>query len=926
MDASASPRTPAHALDVTAVCARLDSSPAGLARAEAAHRLATDGPNALQDVLPPSPWRLLAAQLSNVLILILLAATALSALLGHRVEAIAITVIVLFAVLLGFVQELRAERALRALQALSAPRATVLRDGEPTEIASREVVRGDVLLLATGQRVPADARLLEAVQLTLDEAALTGESVAVDKDAHALCAADAPTAERSNMVFAGTAVARGRGRALVTATAMDTEFGRIATLLQSVQATRTPLQRTLDRLAAQLARAALVVVLVIVGLGLARGQPFLEMLVFGIALAVAVVPEALPAVVTISLALGVQRMARRGALVRQLAAVETLGSTSVICSDKTGTLTCDEMTLRQIVIGDTSIEVTGAGYAPIGTFMRDGAVIAVDGALADLLRAAALCGDTQVVRQDEAGRRDDEGRSNGRGNDSRKGGGATDAGANEVRWHAQGDPTEAALVVAAAKAGLRKAALEAQCPRVGEIPFSSEARTMTTLHAVEGGVIAFTKGAPEVVLAACTHCRTAAGIEALDETRAAALLAAAQSMAARALRVLALAERNEATLDNAAQELTLLGLVGLMDPPREEARAAIAACRSAGVRVVMITGDHPVTAQAVAHELGLVTDAVPGRVATGHDLDTLDDAALGRAVREIVVYARVSPAHKLRVVRALQAHGDVVAMTGDGVNDAPALKQADIGVAMGRGGTDVAREAAAMTLVDDNFATIVAAVQEGRGIYANIRKYLLFLLSSNIGEIGLMAAAALAGLPLPLSAVQLLYVNLATDGLPALALAVDPQERDVMQRPPRHARARLFTRPIVTLLLVAGLWTAAVNAALFAWALDSGRSAAQAMTLTFATLVLIQFFNAYNFRSPHGSALRAPFANRWLNLAVAWEVALLAVVVHWSVLQPAFGTVDLDLADWLLVLACAVSIVPVMELAKRLLRPVLWQA
>jgi Ca2+-transporting ATPase len=927
MDASALHRTPAHALEVTAVCARLHSSPAGLAGAEAAHRLATDGPNALQDVLPPSPWRLLAAQLSNVLILILLAATALSALLGHRVEAIAITVIVLFAVLLGFVQELRAERALRALQALSAPRATVLRDGEPTEIASREVVRGDVLLLATGQRVPADARLLEAVQLTLDEAALTGESVAVDKDAHALCAADAPTAERGNMVFAGTAVARGRGRALVTATAMDTEFGRIATLLQSVQATRTPLQRTLDRLAAQLARAALVVVLVIVGLGLARGQPFLEMLVFGIALAVAVVPEALPAVVTISLALGVQRMARRGALVRQLAAVETLGSTSVICSDKTGTLTRDEMTLRQIVIGDTSIEVTGAGYAPTGTFMRDGAVIATDGALADLLRAAALCGDTQVVRQDEAGRRDDEGRSDGRGNDGGgKDAGATDGSANEVRWHAQGDPTEAALVVAAAKAGLHKAALEAQCPRVGEIPFSSEARTMTTLHAVDGGVIAFTKGAPEVVLAACTRCRTAAGIEALDETRAAALLAAAQSMAARALRVLALAERSEATLDNAAQDLTLLGLVGLMDPPREEARAAIAACRSAGVRVVMITGDHPVTAQAVAHELGLVTDAVPGRVATGRDLDTLDDAALGHAVREIVVYARVSPAHKLRVVRALQAHGDVVAMTGDGVNDAPALKQADIGVAMGRGGTDVAREAAAMTLVDDNFATIVAAVQEGRGIYANIRKYLLFLLSSNIGEIGLMAAAALAGLPLPLSAVQLLYVNLATDGLPALALAVDPQERDVMQRPPRHARARLFTRPIVALLMVAGLWTAAVNAALFAWALDSGRSAAQAMTLTFATLVLIQFFNAYNFRSPHGSALRAPFANRWLNLAVAWEVALLFVVVHWSVLQPAFGTVDLDLADWLLVLACAVSIVPVMELAKRLLRPVLWQA
>jgi Ca2+-transporting ATPase len=901
MDTSALPRSPAHTLAPPDVCALLKTSPAGLRGVEAAQRLARDGANALHEAPPVPPWRLLVAQLSNVLILILLAATALSALLGHRVEAIAITVIVLFAVLLGFVQELRAERALRALQALSAPRATVLRDGEPTVLAAREVVRGDVLLLATGQRVAADARLLEAVQLALDEAALTGESVPVDKVAQALCSADAPVAERNNMVHAGTAVARGRGVAIVTATGMDTEFGRIATLLQSVQATRTPLQRTLDQLGGQLARAALVVVLIIVGLGLARGQPFVEMLVFGIALAVAVVPEALPAVVTISLALGVQRLARRGALVRQLAAVETLGSTSVICSDKTGTLTRDEMTLRQIALADAAdvalIDVTGAGYAPEGAFLRAGAPFASDGALAELLRAAALCGDAQVVRDEATG-----------------------------HWQAQGDPTEAALVVAAAKGGLHKAALEVQCPRVGEIPFAPEARSMTTLHAIDGGVVAITKGAPEVVLAACTHCRTLTGVVPLDEARTAALLASAQSMAARALRVLALAARSDATLDSANADLTLLGLAGLMDPPREEARAAIAACRSAGVRVVMITGDHPLTAQAIADELGLLTDTAPGRVVTGRELDAMGDAALARAVRTIAVHARVSPAHKLRVVRALQAHGEVVAMTGDGVNDAPALKQADIGIAMGRSGTDVAREAAAMTLVDDNFATIVAAVEEGRGIYANIRKYLLFLLSSNIGEIGLMAATALAGLPLPLTAVQLLYVNLATDGLPALALAVDPQERDVMQRPPRQRRTGLFTRPVVILLLVAGLWSAAVNTALFAWALASGRSVAQAMTLSFATLVLIQFFNALNFRNPRGSALRRPFANRWLNLAIAWEVVLLAVVVHWSVLRPAFGTVGLDLAHWLLVLACAASIVPVTELAKRILQPALRNA
>ena len=929
---------PPYAQPAASVVAVLGSSEQGLAPAEAARRLALHGSNVLTRARRRSPWQLLAQQFGNALVLILLVATALSAALGHGVEAIAITVIVLFAVLLGFVQEFRAERALQALQAMSSPRATVLRAGAEAQIAAAELVPGDILMLRAGDRIAADARLLLAAELATIEAPLTGESTPVDKTVAAMAAAApsvpaVPLAEQACMVFAGTAVARGRGRAVVTATGMATEFGRIAGLLETVEEGRTPLQIDLDRLGRQLARAALVLVVLVVGFGLARGQPFVEMLVFGVALAVAVVPEALPAVVTISLALGVQRLARRGALMRRLAAVETLGSTSVICTDKTGTLTRDEMTAREVWVAGRQIGVAGAGYAPSGGFTADGVALAPDHALRRLLTAAALCGDSDIVQHEDDG-----------------------------RWHAQGDPTEAALVVAAAKAGLRKPLLEAEWPRVAERPFSAEARCMATVHAGPQGAFACVKGAPEVVLAACTRLQTADGTVALTAAQAAAVRAAAQAMAQRALRVLAIARREQATAANALQELTLLGLVGLMDPPRPEARAAIAACRSAGIRVVMITGDHPMTAAAIAHELGLLSSpaaasgdkrsqrkqgpaerfleraeasgaapaaggvlasAAPAAagVLTGAAIDALDDAGFGAAVRHTAVYARVSPAHKLRVVRALQAQGAVVAMTGDGVNDAPALKQADIGVAMGVAGTDVAREAAAMTLTDDNFATIVAAVEEGRGIYANIRKYLLFLLSSNAGEIGLMTAAALAGLPLPLTAVQLLYVNLATDGLPALALAVDPAERGLMRRAPRDPRAGVFTPRVVALLAVAGAWAAAANLAVFAGALAAGYDTAHAMTLCFATLVLIQFCNAYNFRRPDGSALRAPWSNPWLNAAIAWEVALLAVVVHTDWLQPAFGTVDLAWHDWALAAAAAATIVPVMEVAKWLLRP-----
>ncbi|OGV71497.1 MAG: ATPase [Lentisphaerae bacterium RIFOXYB12_FULL_65_16] len=877
-----------HAMTVDAVLAQLESAPAGLSTAEAARRLDIHGANELQATQRASPWLLLLEQFKNVLVIILLVATVLSAFMGHGIEAIAIAVIVLFAVLLGFVQEFRAERAIEALRRMAAPAATVLRDGIEISVPARDLVPGDVILLRAGDKVPADARLCESINLQIEEAALTGESLAVEKHTTVLTAAELPVGDRRNMAYAGTAVTYGRGRATVVATGMRTEFGSIAQMLQGVDSRKTPLQVNLDKLGHILARVAFAIVAAIVVIGLLRGQPFVDMLVFGIALAVAVVPEALPAVVTISLAIGVQRMVKRNALMRRLPAVETLGCTSVICSDKTGTLTKDEMTVRRLVAGDQTLDVSGSGYEPQGQFTCDGVPVQPGNPVRQLLQAAILASDAHLAHDTDEG-----------------------------RWRVKGDATEGAMVVAAAKAGLDKADLDARHPRLDEIPFTSETKRMTTLHRFPDGVVACAKGAPEIILAGCTRQLTAAGEVPLDTASRERVLAAARQMAGDALRVLAIATKAGATKATAEQDMTLLGLVGMIDPPRPEAKAAIQTCRQAGIKVVMITGDHPVTAQAVARELGLLHQ---GRVVTGPELEAMSDADFQRAVTEIEVYARVSPAHKLRVVTALQQQGAVVAMTGDGVNDAPALKKADIGIAMGITGTDVTKEAAAMTLTDDNFASIVAAVEEGRGIFDNIKKYLMYLLSSNIGEMGLMVAATLAGLPLPLSAVQILYVNLATDGLPALALAVDPPDRGIMQRRPRNPRTGIFSRPVVTLMLVGGLWSAVANMALFQWARTSGRSLAEAMTMTFVALVLIEFVKAYCFRSDRHSALARPFANKWLNLAIAWEVLLLLAVVYVPFLQKAIGTFSLTRTDWLIAVIPALTVIPVLELTKWLVR------
>jgi Ca2+-transporting ATPase len=665
---------------------------------------------------------------------------------------------------------------------------------------------------------------------------------------------------------------------------MSTEFGRISRLVQTVESGRTPLQENLDRLGSILGKAALVIVAVIVVLGMWRGIPPLEMFIFGIALAVAVLPEALPAVVTISLAIGVRRMVKRQALVRRLPVVETLGSTSAICSDKTGTLTRNEMTVRRISTGDGSVDVCGVGYDPVGEFLKDGVPVQPVPSVIELLRAALLSSDARVLL-DERG-----------------------------RWHVEGDPTEGALVVAAEKVRLDQSSANEAQPRRHEIAFTSERRRMTTLHDVGSvSLVAYSKGAVDAVLPDCATWERDGREDPLHQSDREAWLNLERDMAADGLRVLAVARKRNATLDDAERHMTWLGLIGMMDPPRAEARAAVQTCWDAGITPVMITGDHPLTATAVASEIGLLDGRL---VVSGQELAALTDEDLTRDIHRIGVYARVSPTDKLRVIDAWQRRGDVVAMTGDGVNDAPALKKADVGIAMGISGTDVSKEAASVTLLDDNFATIVGAVEEGRIVFSNIRKYLTFLLSSNVGEILLMAGAALAGMPLPLTAVQILYVNLATDGLPALALAVDPPEADLMRRKPRDPRAGVFTRPLIVLLLTGGFWSAVVNISLFTWLLQSGRALSEAMAMTFVSLVLIQFFKAYNYRSDRVSVLRRPFANRWLNLAIVWELVLLVVIVYVPFLQGPFRTFTFAWTDWALTAALAFTIVPVLEAVK----------
>ena len=881
----------------------------GLAVEEVERRLADYGPNTLTATPPRRWWVGLAAQFNQLVIWILIAAALISGLLSDWTDAVAILAIVALNALLGFFQEERAAAALGALRNLTSPSANVIRRGVPVTLPARDIVPGDILRLEAGDRVPADARLIASISLAAQESALTGESTPVEKRSQVVLPETAALAERANMVFLGGTVAAGKGTAVVTATGMQTELGRIAGMLEEVAPEPTPLQRRLAELGRVLVAACLVIVGVISVLQLVRGEPLVEVFVFSVSLAVAAVPEGLPAVVTISLALGLQRMARRHALIRKLPSVETLGSVTVICTDKTGTLTRNEMTVREIFVGQTRYCISGLGFDPRGDFQAVDEVAnspdspqrangeASSAELRKALEIGALCNNARLVRQP----------------------------AGNGRWQVFGDPTEGALIVAAMKYGLDVG----QSGRVlHEVPFSSERKTMSVvLRQREGKLELYSKGAPEVILEKCTRERISGQVVPLTPERRREVLSAAAEMAERALRVLALAYRDglQAAVedfddyDSREQDLILSGLVGMIDPPREEARAGVALCQGAGIRVVMITGDHPATALAIARELKIARSPDDAAL-TGHGLDGMSDADLAGAVARTAVYARVTAEHKLRVVHAWKHNQAVVAMTGDGVNDAPAVQAADIGIAMGIAGTDVTREASDMVLTDDNFASIVNAVEEGRAIFDNIRKVVHYLLATNTGEMLLMLLATLVGWPVPLRPIQILWINLITDGLPALALTLEPPDPASMSRAPRPAHEPVITWKRGLAIALHGMLIAAAGATAFYIAHKRNpASLDNARTTTFCVVAFSQLAFALVCRSHR---LTWPqlgfFSNPGLFLAIVASMALQFGVLYSPALRPWLGIAGQPDVDWTLVLLLTALPATVVEVIKLL--------
>jgi magnesium-transporting ATPase (P-type) len=913
-------------IDALEVARRLGTDPErGLSQPEAARRLATAGPNEIRSAPPVPLWRKLLAQFQDPLIYLLLAAVVVSAAAwvaegadGWPLDAVVILSIVLLNGVLGYVQQARAETAVAALQRMTARTAGVVRDGQPERVPAREIVPGDLLLLAEGDAVAADARLVSAATLKVAEASLTGESEPELKDPATLAGPFA-LADRLDMVYSGTAVTQGMARAVVTATGMATEMGRIAELLHETRQDPTPLQREIGRVGrmlgiAVIAIAVLVVATVLLISEVDGAEDLVTVLLLGVSLAVAAVPEGLPAILSVVLAIGVRRMAAHRAIVKKLSSVETLGSASVICSDKTGTLTRNEMTIERVVSASGEARVTGTGYRPEGRVEHAGTAV-VEGPLwqeaVRVIGGGSLANDAVLRRQDGD-------------------------------WTIQGDPTDAAFLVAERKLGSGSARV-ARFHRVGEIPFTSERKLMTSLQtdAERAGKIAVvTKGAPDVLLGRCTHVQVGDRAVPLDDRWRARVLADVDRLSAEAFRTLAVAYRRlEQTTPPAADEsveqgLVYAGMVGIIDPPRPEAGAAIRQAQQAGIRVIMITGDHPLTAARIAADLGLGAPGAP--VLTGTDLSRLSGSELTEAVRRTSIYARVAPEHKLTIVDALQADGNVVAMTGDGVNDAPALKSADIGVAMGISGTEVTKEAATMILADDNFATIVRAVRQGRDIFDNIKKFLRYLLSSNMGEVltvflGVVAAGliGLTGtgdeLVLPLLATQILWINLLTDTGPALAMGVDPEVDDVMARPPRRPDervidARMWSGVLLTGLVMAVVTLLAIDLYLPGGLVEGGHSLENARTAGFTVLVLAQLFNALNTRSETTSGFHRLFVNPWLWAAIGLSLLLQVAVVHLPGLTAGFGTTPLAIDQWLVCAALASTVLWVGELRKLALR------
>jgi Ca2+-transporting ATPase len=950
-----------HALKTEDVLRNLAVQEKGLTTEEAQRRLEQYGPNQLQEAPRPTFLQMLWEQLNNFVVILLIVASVISALLGDYVEAAAIMAIVVLNAVLGIVQERRAEEALAALKKLAAPDAQVLRDGSRKSIRASGLVPGDIVFLESGNFIPADVRLLEAVNLRVEEASLTGESLPVQKNAATVLDKNVPLGDRKNTAFMGTVVSYGRGRGVVTSTGMHTQLGLIATMLQNVEAEETPLQRRLDQLGKSLSFAALCLVAVVFIVALINSTninelftgplPYLqeyaaeitEVFIIAISLAIAAVPEGLPAVVTISLAIGMREMIKRHALIRKLSSVETLGSATVICSDKTGTLTQNEMTVTRLWVDGQFFGITGTGYVPVGDFLVDGKPVDITEyhAAQTALWLGVLNNDAEIE---------------------------TTGTSEDVRtYRIVGDPTEGALLVAATKAGAEHIQIDRAYPRENEVPFDSERKRMITIHNVsepdpndlspfrnktmqDWDVVAV-KGAPDLVLELCAYYQTMDDdSKPLDEEARRRILAANDAMTKDALRVLGLAYRVQEDIpDNpehikAAElekDLVFVGLIGMIDPARQEVKPALEHARQAGIRTVMITGDYPNTARAIAENISLLR---PGKnVMTGAQLDAISDEELKNVIEDTDVFARVSPEHKMRIVNALQANDEIVAMTGDGVNDAPAIKRADIGVAMGITGTDVAKETADMVLTDDNYASIVAAVEQGRIIYSNIRKFVFFLLSSNVAEIMIIFLATLAGLPVPLTAIQLLWLNLITDGAPALALAVEKGDPDIMDQKPRAKNEPIVNRSMTVGLVVQTFaQTGAVLTAYaigLLWHLEAGASVTgnpllyilqhdwrgvdvqTAETMAFITLSLCELFRAYTVRSERASLFSIGiFSNRYMQYAVGLSIFLLILVVHVPFLQPIFNTHPPSLNEWILVIGLALIPAMAEEITKFFLR------
>ncbi len=873
----------------------------GLRNEEVEERLKNYGYNELKKQEKISALSIFFSQFKNALIIILLVATVLSFAVGEAFDSIFILIIVIFCAILGFIQEYRAERALEALKEMLSPTITVLRGADEQEVPSRELVPGDILLIEAGDKIPADARLIEAHAMKCDEAPLTGESHPVDKSEKVL-PGSTPMAERFNIIFAGTTVLYGRGRAVVTETGMNTEFGSIAQEMMAVKSEKTPLERRTEEIGKLLGIAALVICFLVAGFSVMRefwtggnvDVPFIiKMIMFAVALAVAAVPEALAAIVTGALAIGMRQMAKHNALIRKMPAVETLGSTTVICSDKTGTLTRGEMTIRRVFAGGRSYEISGAGYAPVGQIKGVEPVNVCEGtALNTFFASGVLCNDSDLWRSEEN------------------------------KWLIKGDPTEASLVVAAEKIGIDVKAVRQLNPRVDELPFSSERKRMTTIHVKENSTrIAYMKGAPEVLLDKCSYIRDETGVRALTGPDRLQIMAMNEEMAADALRVLAVACRELASdcqcaEDAVEKDMTFLGIVGMMDPPREEVIEATIRCKRVGIKPVMITGDHQLTAKAVAAEIGFYQDG--DMVLTGQELEKMPDEEFEKIVDKVTVYARVSPMDKLKIVKAWKKRGEVVAMTGDGVNDAPALKHADIGIAMGVAGTEVTKEAADMVLTDDNFATIVKAIELGRWIYDNIKKYLTFLVRCNITEVVVIGGIVLvSGVDnLPIVAAAILYINLATDGLPALALGISPPDPDIMERPPRDPREGVFTFDVKMFILLALVVEIPFFFFLFYHDMTDLK---YARTEMFFLFIIIEMIIALNFRSMKFSIFKVP-PHKWLWFAIIWEFLLITVLIQFPLVRNAFEITLPSLQMLGTILGFGAVVFVLMEIIKSLLK------